>query len=66
MGYDYVLDLVSEIEVVPGFPACTAYFLVSTDKSRERTQQRKHNDGWVLSLVFLAYFFFFLIKYVYL
>ncbi|OWF46490.1 unconventional myosin-XV-like isoform X2 [Mizuhopecten yessoensis] len=35
MGYDYVLDLLSEMEIPPGFPAKPAYFLVSRDKMRE-------------------------------
>ncbi|KAH9502357.1 hypothetical protein Btru_073529 [Bulinus truncatus] len=46
MGYDYVLDLVSEIEIAPGFPTCTAYFLVSVDRSKEGLQFRKKgNEG---------------------
>ena len=35
MGYDYVLDLISEMEIPPGFPVCKSYFLVSSDRSRE-------------------------------
>ncbi|KAK6169157.1 hypothetical protein SNE40_020262 [Patella caerulea] len=42
MGYDYVLDLISEMEIAPGFPVCKAYFLVSTDRSKERIQHRRH------------------------
>ncbi len=42
MGYDYVLDLVSEIELAPGFPTCKAYFLVSSDRLQERVSQRRH------------------------
>lgn len=42
MGYDYVLDLVSEMETAPGFPVCRSYFLVSTDRSQERVSQRRH------------------------
>ncbi|XP_052263037.1 unconventional myosin-XV-like isoform X3 [Dreissena polymorpha] len=35
MGYDYVFDLISEMEISPGFPVCRSYFLVSSDRSRE-------------------------------
>ncbi|ESO87136.1 hypothetical protein LOTGIDRAFT_229291 [Lottia gigantea] len=42
MGYDYVLDLISEMEIAPGFPTCKAYFLVSTDRARERPSHRRH------------------------
>lgn len=35
MGYDYVLDLVSEMEIPPGFPVCRSHFLVSSDRTRE-------------------------------
>lgn len=45
MGYDYALDLISEMEVAPGFPTCKAYFLVSTDRSRERLHHKRHHDG---------------------
>ena len=31
MGNDYVLDLISEMEVPPAFPVCKSFFLVSTD-----------------------------------
>ena len=40
-GYDYVLDLISEIEVPPGFPYTRAYFLVATDKRKEGSVSRK-------------------------
>ncbi|KAI8796897.1 unconventional myosin-XV isoform X2 [Biomphalaria glabrata] len=47
MGYDYVLDLVSEMEIAPGFPTCNAYFLVSVDRSKEsirkKGQEGPHN-----------------------
>ena len=43
MGYDYVLDLVSEMEIPAGFPVCRSYFLVSSDRSREpKTLQRSY------------------------
>ncbi|XP_060553902.1 unconventional myosin-XV-like isoform X5 [Ruditapes philippinarum] len=35
MGYDYVLDLISEMEIPPGFPVCRSHFLVSSDRTRE-------------------------------
>ena len=41
MGYDYVLDLVSEMEIPPGFPVCKSYFLVSSDRSREPHSLRR-------------------------
>lgn len=30
-GSDYVLDLISEMEIVPSFPVCKSYFLISPD-----------------------------------
>ncbi|PVD39191.1 hypothetical protein C0Q70_01819 [Pomacea canaliculata] len=45
MGYDYVLDLISEIEIAPGFPTCKAYFLVSTDKNQDRLHRKHHHEG---------------------
>lgn len=45
MGYDYVLDLISEIEIAPGFPAGTAYCLVSVDRSKERLHHRRHGHA---------------------
>lgn len=33
-GYDYVLDLVSEMELAPAFPACRNSFLSSPDKPK--------------------------------
>jgi myosin-15 len=44
MGYDYVLDLVSEMEIAPAFPHGRAYFLVSYDRSQVNKQKR-HHDG---------------------
>ena len=40
-GYDYVLDLVSEMEVPPGFPFGSSYFLVTTDRTREVMSARR-------------------------
>lgn len=34
MGYDYVLDLVSEMEVAPAFPVCKSFFLVTSDHQK--------------------------------
>lgn len=45
MGYDYVLDLISETEIAPGFPAGTAYFLVSVDRSKEGGHQRRRRNA---------------------
>ena len=33
MGNDYVLDLVSEMEIAPAFPVCKSFFLVSSSIS---------------------------------
>jgi hypothetical protein len=35
MGNDYVLDLVSEMEIAPAFPVCKSFFLVSSMSSEE-------------------------------
>ncbi|GFR79257.1 myosin-XV, partial [Elysia marginata] len=45
MGYDYVLDLVGETEVPPGFPAGLANFLVSVNRERAQHKRRTHVDG---------------------
>ncbi|GFO23509.1 myosin-xv [Plakobranchus ocellatus] len=45
MGYDYVLDLIGEAEVPPGFPAGLAYFLVSINRERPQHKRRVHADG---------------------
>ena len=31
-GFDYVLDLISEMEIPPAFPYSKSYFLVTTDR----------------------------------
>ncbi|XP_056017857.1 unconventional myosin-XV-like isoform X8 [Ostrea edulis] len=41
MGYDYVLDLVSEMEIPPGFPYCRSYYLASSDRTREPPAMRR-------------------------
>ena len=49
MGYDYVLDLVGETEVPPGFPAGLAHFLVSINRDRTQHKRRTHSDGYFLN-----------------
>lgn len=39
-GLDYVLDLVSEMEIAPSFPVCKSYFLVSSDSSVQSTRRK--------------------------
>ena len=36
-GNDFVLDAISEIEIPNAFPANKSYFLVSADRTKERT-----------------------------
>lgn len=57
MGYDYVLDLISEIEIAPGFPTCKAYFLVSTDRSQERLSNKRHHEGYDCPDLFVTLYF---------
>jgi len=38
-GNDYVLDLMSEMEIPAGFPANKSYFLVSADRSKQRNDK---------------------------
>jgi len=38
-GNDYVLDLVSEMEIPPAFPANKSYFLVSADRSKHSNEK---------------------------
>jgi hypothetical protein len=44
MGNDYVLDLISEMEVPPAFPVCKSFFLVSTDLTNDGNQQQKRRS----------------------
>ena len=45
MGYDYVLDLLAEMEVPRGFPYTLAPFLVTTDHSKDGPHgQQKMQD----------------------
>lgn len=43
MGYDYVLDLISELEIPPCSPVCKSFFLVhdGRDRSSKVRQRRK-------------------------
>ena len=50
MGNDYVLDLVSEMEIAPAFPVCKSFFLVSSmsseeDKSCSSNPNNKNNNN---------------------
>ena len=40
-GYDYILDLIGEMEVAPGFKMQTAQLLVYTDHLKPGNQNRK-------------------------
>ncbi|KAG1658544.1 putative ATP-dependent RNA helicase DDX5 [Nymphon striatum] len=42
-GNDYVLDLISEMEIPPAFPHCQSHFLVSHDKSKGSGSQANPN-----------------------
>jgi len=44
MGYDYVLDLLSEMEIAPAFPVCKSFFLVSTDHTKSATCNPKRKS----------------------
>lgn len=44
MGYDYILDLISEIEIIPGFPVCKSYSLVSSEDWTRSTSQVEMNS----------------------
>ena len=41
-GFDYVLDLISEMEIPPAFPVQDSYFLVSTEQAREPSAGKKN------------------------
>ena len=45
MGYDYALDLISEMELAPNFPHGKAYFLVSFDRTQERIYHKRRHEG---------------------
>ncbi|XP_060584948.1 unconventional myosin-XVB-like [Ruditapes philippinarum] len=42
MGYDYVLDLISEMEIPPGFPVCRSRFLVSSHRTQEPLSHQRN------------------------
>ena len=46
MGYDYVLDLIGELEVPPNAPVCKSFFLVhdGRDRSSKLRQRRQHRS----------------------
>lgn len=41
MGHDYVLDLISEMEIAPAFPVCKSFFLVTSDEASEEYSSQK-------------------------
>ncbi|GAB1609364.1 hypothetical protein Ahia01_001221900 [Argonauta hians] len=43
MGNDYVLDLISEVEIIPGFPVCKSYTFVYADSTTEPNSRRLEN-----------------------
>ena len=49
MGYEYVLDLLSEMEIPPGFPVCKSYNLVSSDRTKEPSMSNRR--GYLETLV---------------
>lgn len=55
MGYDYVLDLLSEMEIPPGFPYCKSYYLVSSDRTQEPQTLRRgiYSNSLVIHFVCL-------------
>lgn len=44
MGNDYVLDLLSEMEIAPAFPVCKSFFLVSSDKNKNSPPNQKRKS----------------------
>ena len=44
MGYDYVLDLICELEIPPCSPVCKSFFLVhdGRDRSSKTRRRRQH------------------------
>ena len=44
-GYDYVLDLISEVEIAPAFPFTQANFIVTTDRMDRSQIKRQDWDG---------------------
>jgi hypothetical protein len=44
MGYDYLLDLISELEVPPCSPMCKSFFLIHDGRDRS-SKARRHRHG---------------------
>lgn len=40
-GYDFVLDLISEMEMPPSFPYSKSYYLVTSDRRDPGTAKRE-------------------------
>lgn len=44
MGHDYVLDLISELEIPPCSPVCKSFFLIHNGRDRStKSQRRRHH-----------------------
>lgn len=44
MGYDYVLDLICELEIPPCSPVCKSFFLVHDGRDRSsKSRRRRHH-----------------------
>jgi hypothetical protein len=44
MGYDYVLDLVSEMEIAPAFPVCKSFFLVTSEDQKTSISNKRRQS----------------------
>lgn len=44
MGYDYVFDLVSEMEIAPAFPVCKSFFLVTSDQKGASVSNKRRQS----------------------
>jgi hypothetical protein len=43
MGHDYLLDLISELEIPPNSPVCKSFFLIHDGRDRLSKTQRRRN-----------------------
>lgn len=43
MGHDYVMDLISELEIPPSSPVCKSFFLIHDGRDRSSKSQRRRN-----------------------
>ncbi|CAF2391956.1 unnamed protein product [Rotaria sp. Silwood2] len=43
MGHDYILDLISELEIPPCSPVCKSFFLIHDGRDRSSKSQRRRN-----------------------